>query len=165
MHSNVVYYRVTMVLLSIASAGCLLEHVDGRFVATRATYLSAMYPSLICMAFWIWWQHPVFRLGGYCVASLLLWFSATALMDESGGGDMDFGPQFTISLATAGCVTLSVIWYVLAGLLLLIWPAARSSQKTDFSGDLERQGVVKPLPPKSVHDVTSDPAIRRDPPR
>jgi len=123
MHPSVSLYRRAIVLLSLASTACLFA-LAARYAAVDARYDLALrdcayltFPALICTAFWIFWNHPLFRVGGYSVALLLFVFCAGCLIIGPVGGDMDFGAPFVAVIAALGCLFLSVIGCAMAGLL------------------------------------------------
>lgn len=127
MHLRVSRYGVSIALLSLASAVCLIA-LAARYASVDSQYLSFMsyasltLPSLVCAGFWVWWKNPIFRAAGYCIGSLLLAFCARSLAVGPVGGDMDFGATFTAFIATIGCFALSVVACGVAGVLSLLWP-------------------------------------------
>jgi hypothetical protein len=118
-------YSAFIALLSLASAACLLglaaRYADRGYQLSFTAYAELTVPSLICAAFWIWWNDRFFRVAGCGVTMLLFMFCAKSLITGPVGGDMDFGASFTATIAAMGCLVLSVIAFVLAGILALIW--------------------------------------------
>jgi hypothetical protein len=123
MHPRVPLYGAVIALLSLASAACLValavRYADAgaRYQLSLMTYASLCIPSVICVAFWIWWRHPVFRVAGCCVALLLLTHCAASLIAFDGrvGGDMDFGAPFIALIYAIGCFVFSMIGLAVAG--------------------------------------------------
>lgn len=120
-------YVAFIVLLSLASAGCLLALaaryavVDARYQLSLGAYASLTMPALVCAGFWVWWKNRFLRFAGCCVALLLLMFCAKSLTTGPVGGDMDFGAPFIATVAAMGCFLLSVVAFALAWVLGLIW--------------------------------------------
>jgi hypothetical protein len=136
MHLRLSGYGAFIVLLSLASAVCLLvlaaryAGVDARYQLSFASYASLTIPSLICSAFWIWWKNRFLRVAGCCVAMLLFMFCAGSLTTGPVGGDMDFGAPFIATVAAMGCFLLSVIAFVLAWTLVFICPRVHNTYET-----------------------------------